>query len=91
MAKPLLTDDLIEKERRRRAALEEAIRQDMAKDETLAAKYDAEEARLAKESVYKSRRIENAKTQARGKKLNRWLLISWVVLIALIYYIIKWG
>lgn len=89
MPKPILTDDIVEKARRDREQLEKNIRHGIEKDEQLAAKYDAEEARLQKQAVYKSRRIENAKTKQRGKKLDRFLIISIFILLALIFWILS--
>jgi hypothetical protein len=89
MPKPLLTDDIVERARHDRERLEEKIRQGMQDDEQLVAKYDAEEARLQKQAVYKSRRIENAKTKARGRHLLRYLFILWAILIAMIIWILS--
>lgn len=89
MPKPILTDDIIEKARHDREQLEENIRRGMQEDKQLAAKYDAKEAQLQKQAVYKSRRIENEKTKQRGKKLDRFLIISIFILLALIFWILS--
>ncbi|HEY0221852.1 cell wall synthase accessory phosphoprotein MacP [Lactovum miscens] len=86
--KPLLTDDIVKEARLKRERLEENLRYDMEKDTELARKYDEEQRRLQKKSIYKSRRIENAKTQKRGKSLLKYLFILWAVLIAMIAWII---
>ena len=82
MAKPLLTDEVIEQARRDKERLEQQLRQEMENDPELAAKYDKIEQDLSKKSVYKSRRIEQAKQRKRGKTINKWLWI--VVLIVVI-------
>ncbi|MDR0298332.1 MAG: cell wall synthase accessory phosphoprotein MacP [Streptococcaceae bacterium] len=91
MAKPILTDEMIDDANRDRAALEADIRRGMQRDEALIKKYDEKERALAKNSTHKSRRIETAKSSIRGKKLTKYIIISWVILAAFIYYIIKWG
>ena len=90
MAKnPLLTDEIIEKARQDREKLEADIRKGMQADSKLVKKYDQLEAQQAKQAVYKSRRIENAKTQERGRHLLRYVLILWVILIAMIIWILS--
>jgi hypothetical protein len=86
--KPLLTDDIVEQARLKRARLEENLRKGMEEDSELSRKYDEEEKRLQKQAIYKSRRIENAKTQQRGKHLLKYLFILWGILIAMIAWII---
>ncbi|MDR0299646.1 MAG: cell wall synthase accessory phosphoprotein MacP [Streptococcaceae bacterium] len=86
--KPLLTDDIVDQARLKRARLEEDIRRGLEEDTELARKYDEEEKRLQKHAIYKSRRIENAKTQQRGRHLLRYLFILWAILIGMIAWII---
>ena len=86
--KPLLTDDIVERAQQNRERLEDDIRRGMQEDTELAAKYDEMERKQQKQSVYKSRRIENAKTKQRGRHLLKYLFILWAILIAMIIWII---
>ena len=86
--KPLLTDDIVDQARREREELEAKIQREMEENEELARKYDKLEAQQAKQSVYKSRRIETQKTQMRGRHLMKYLFILWAILILMIAWII---
>lgn len=83
MPKPILTDEIIEKAKRDKARIEEKLQREMENDQELAEKYDRMEKDLSKQSVYKSRRIENVKRQERGKILNKWLTIVTVIVVIL--------
>ncbi len=81
MPRPLLTDDIIEKAKQDKKALERRLQEELERDEEIAQKYDNIEKELSKNSVYKSRRIENAKAQKRGKTINKWLMMVGIVLV----------
>ncbi|PCS00470.1 hypothetical protein RT41_GL001357 [Lactococcus fujiensis JCM 16395] len=60
----------------------------MDNDEELSEKYDKIEKKLSKQSVYKSRRIENAKQKKRSKSINKWLLIViFIVIVLLVLFV----
>jgi Fe2+ transport system protein B len=82
MPKPLLTDDIIEKAAQERERLENNLRYELENDREISKKYDEIERKLSKNSVYKSRRIENARQKERSSLVNKWLLI--VILIVLV-------
>ena len=88
MPRPLLTDDIIEKAKQDKKALERRLQEELERDEEIAQKYDNIEKELSKNSVYKSRRIENAKAQKRGKTINKWLMIvvGIVLVLALAFF-----
>jgi Fe2+ transport system protein B len=83
MPRPLLTDEMIERAKRDRKNLERRLQQELEEDSEISEKYDNIERELSKNSVYKSRRIENAKVKKRGKTVNKWLLI--VVLVVAVF------
>ncbi|RZI49071.1 cell wall synthase accessory phosphoprotein MacP [Lactococcus kimchii] len=85
MPRPLLTDDIIEKAKQDKKNLEKRLQKELESDSEIAQKYDNIEKELSKNLVYKSRRIENAKAQKRGKLINKWLLI--VVLIVALFFV----
>jgi hypothetical protein len=87
--RPLLTDDIVDKAKRDREQLEEDIRRGMQEDTRLVRKYDEIERKQQKQAVYKSRRIENVKVKARGKKLNRYLVILIIILLLMIAWILS--
>jgi len=89
MPRPLLTDDIIEKAKQDKKALERRLQEELERDEEIAQKYDNIEKELSKNSVYKSRRIENAKAQKRGKPINKWLMIvvGIVLVLALAFFL----
>ncbi|KZK38013.1 cell wall synthase accessory phosphoprotein MacP [Lactococcus taiwanensis] len=89
MPRPLLTDDIIEKAKQDKKALERRLQEELERDEEIAQKYDNIEKELSKNSVYKSRRIENAKAQKRGKTINKWLMIvvGIVLVLALAFFL----
>ncbi|GBG97031.1 cell wall synthase accessory phosphoprotein MacP [Lactococcus termiticola] len=86
MPRPLLTDDIIEQAQREKLEAELRLRRELEEDEELAQKYDQKEEELAKQAVYKSRRIENVKVKERSKKLNKWLWI--ILLVALLLLVL---
>ena len=61
MPKPLLTDEVIEQANQEKKNLERRLQRELEEDTEIAEKYDSIEKKLSKNSVYKSRRIENAK------------------------------
>lgn len=69
MPKPLLTDEVIEQANQEKKNLERRLQRELEEDTEIAEKYDSIEKKLSKNSVYKSRRIENAKAQKEGKQL----------------------
>ena len=75
MPKPLLTDEVIEQAKQDKKNLERRLQRELEEDTEIAEKYDSIEKNLSKNAVYKSRRIENAKAQKRGKVINKWLFI----------------
>ncbi|MGM9885972.1 MAG: cell wall synthase accessory phosphoprotein MacP [Lactococcus sp.] len=85
MPRPILTDEIIEEARRNRKHLERHLQEEMEQDEELSEKYSKIEKDLSKKSVYKSRRIENAKQVERSKSVNKWLII--VALFALALFV----
>lgn len=89
MPRPLLTDDIIEKAKQDKKDLERRLQEELERDEEIAQKYDNIEKELSKNSVYKSRRIENAKAQKRGKTINKWLMIvvGIVLVLALAFFL----
>lgn len=89
MPRPILTDDIVDEARQKREQLEEDIRRGIKENPVISAKYDKEAKQLKKQAVYKSRRIENAKTKARGNKLNLYLVIAILILLALIFWILS--
>ena len=83
MPKPLLTDEVIEQAKREKKNLERRLQRELEEDTEIVKKYDSIEKQLSKNSVYKSRRIENAKAQKRGKVINKWLLIVTLIVVLL--------
>lgn len=89
MPRPLLTDDVIEQAEREKLEAELRLRRELEEDVELGEKYDQKEEELAKQAVYKSRRIENVKAKERGKKINKWLwLIVLVVVVLLVAFVL---
>ena len=82
MPRPILTDDIIEQAKRDRRRLERNLQRELESDQELAEKYDEIERELSKNSVYKSRRIENAKQKNRSKRVNKWLIIVLLIVLA---------
>lgn len=83
MPKPLLTDDIIEDAERKRRRLERNLKKELENDRELSEKYDKLEQDLTKNAVYKSRRIENAKQKERSSRVNKWLLITSLIVVAI--------
>ena len=83
MPKPLLTDDIIEDAKRKRRRLERILKEELEQDREISEKYDKLERDLSKNAVYKSRRIENAKQKKRSSRVNKWLLITSLVVIGI--------
>ena len=83
MSKPLLTDDIIEDAERKRRRLERSLKEELENDRELSEKYDRLERDLSKNSVYKRRRIENAKQKKRSSRVNKWLLITSLIVIGI--------
>ncbi|AYG00941.1 cell wall synthase accessory phosphoprotein MacP [Lactococcus allomyrinae] len=83
MPRPLLTDDIIEQAKQDKKRLDQKLQRELENDREIAEKYDNIERELSKNSVYKSRRIENAKVKKRGKIINKWLWIVTVIVILL--------
>ena len=84
MPKPLLTDEVIEQANQEKKNLERRLQRELEEDTEIAEKYDSIEKKLSKNSVYKSRRIENAKAQKRGKSINKWLFIVTLIVVLLV-------
>ena len=89
MPKPLLTDEVIEQAKQDKKNLERRLQRELEEDTEIAEKYDSIEKNLSKNAVYKSRRIENAKAQKRGKAINKWLFIVTLidVLLAVAFFL----
>lgn len=83
MPKPLLTDEVIEQAKQDKKNLERRLQRELEEDTEIAEKYDSIEKNLSKNAVYKSRRIENAKAQKRGKAINKWLFIVTLIVVLL--------
>lgn len=83
MPKPLLTDEVIEQAKQDKKNLERRLQRELEEDTEIAEKYDSIEKNLSKNAVYKSRRIENAKAQKRGKEINKWLFIVTLIVVLL--------
>lgn len=83
MPKPLLTDEVIEQAKQDKKNLERRLQREFEEDTEIAEKYDSIEKNLSKNAVYKSRRIENAKAQKRGKVINKWLFIVTLIVVLL--------
>lgn len=83
MPKPLLTDEVIEQAKQDKKNLERRLQRELEEDTEIAEKYDSIEKNLSKNAVYKSRRIENAKAQKRGKVINNWLFIVTLIVVLL--------
>ena len=84
MPKPLLTDEVIEQANQEKKNLERRLQRELEEDTEIAEKYDSIEKKLSKNSVYKSRRIENSKAQKRGKAINKWLFIVTLIVVLLV-------
>lgn len=84
MPKPLLTDEVIEQANQEKKNLERRLQRELEEDTEIAEKYDSIEKKLSKNSVYKSRRIESAKAQKRGKAINKWLFIVTLIVVLLV-------
>ena len=84
MPKPLLTDEVIEQANQEKKNLECRLQRELEEDTEIAEKYDSIEKKLSKNSVYKSRRIEHAKAQKRGKVINKWLFIVTLIVVLLV-------
>lgn len=83
MPKPLLTDEVIEQAKQDKKNLERRLQRELEEDTEIAEKYDSIEKNLSKNAVYKSRSIENAKAQKRGKAINKWLFIVTLIVVLL--------
>ncbi len=68
MPKPLLTDEMIQQAAREKERLEREIAQARQDDTQLIKQFAPQKAKLEKNSVYKSRRIESQKEKSGGKK-----------------------
>lgn len=84
MPRPILTDEMIEEAKHNKRRLEQNLKMEMENDEVLAKKYEKIEKDLSKQTVYKSRRIENAKQVKRSKSINKWLMIVVFIVIILL-------
>lgn len=85
MAKPLLTDEIIENAKRN-----QALDSDDSYSQDTQIYLDMDDIVYEKGYTYKSRRIENAKRNAFQSKLNKILLIVIVLLALLIFAIFTW-
>ncbi|MCL2676543.1 MAG: cell wall synthase accessory phosphoprotein MacP [Streptococcaceae bacterium] len=88
MARPILTDDMVQHAREDRENLEKRIQDEMENDQELSEKYAKKEKERSKKTVYKSRRIENAKIKERDKVVNRLLfaIITIVVFLLVLFF-----
>jgi hypothetical protein len=81
MPKPLLTDDIIAQAAREKKRLEQEIAQARQDDTQLIKKFAPEKAKLAKNQIYKSRRIEAQKREERGRKITKYIVILLILLM----------
>lgn len=89
MPKPLLTDEMIQQAAREKERLEREIAQARQDDTQLIKQFAPQKAQLEKNSVYKSRRIESQKREARGKKITKSIVILVVLLIIITVIVFK--
>ncbi len=71
MPKPLLTDEMIQQAAREKERLEREIAQARQDDTQLIKQFAPQKAKLEKNSVYKSRRIESQKKRTAGEKNHK--------------------
>lgn len=89
MPRPLLTDDVIEEARREKKDLDRRLMAELEADEEISSKYEKIERKQAKNAVYKSRRIENAKAKDRSHKINKYL--TWTIILVIILFVAFFG
>lgn len=89
MPKPLLTDEMIRQAKRDKARLEAEIAQARQDDTQLIKQFAPQKAKLEKNQIYKSRRIEAQKREARGKKITKYIVILVVLLIIITIIVFK--
>ena len=89
MPKPLLTDEMIQQAAREKERLEREIAQARQDDTQLIKQFAPQKAKLEKNSVCKSRRIESQKREERGKKITKYIVILVVLLIIITVIVFK--
>lgn len=89
MPKPLLTDEMIRQAKRDKSRLEAEIAQARQDDTQLIKQFAPQKAKLEKNQIYKSRRIEAQKREARGKKITKYIVILVVLLIIITIIVFK--
>lgn len=89
MPKPLLTDEMIRQAKRDKARLEAEIAQARQDDTQLIKQFASQKAALEKNQIYKSRRIETQKRDARGKKMTKYIVLLVVLLIVITIIVFK--
>lgn len=89
MPRPLLTDDIIKQAEREKERLEQEIAQARQDDTQLIKKFAPEKAKMEKNQIYKSRRIESQKRDERGKKITKYIVILLVLLIIVTIIVFK--
>lgn len=89
MTKPLLTDEIIKDAKQNKQRLEQEFERAKQDDTQLIKKFSSEKTKLAKNQVYKSRRIETQKREERGKKITRSIVILGILLIIVIIIVFK--
>jgi hypothetical protein len=81
MPKPLLTDEIIRQAEREKKQLEREIAQARQDDTQLIKKFASQKAKMEKNQIYKSRRIESQKRDERGKKITKYIVILVILLL----------
>ncbi|GAB2020963.1 cell wall synthase accessory phosphoprotein MacP [Pseudolactococcus yaeyamensis] len=89
MPKPLLTDEMIQQAAREKERLEREIAQARQDDTQLIKKFAPQKAQMAKNQVYKSRRIESQKREERGKKITKYIVILLILLVIITVVVFK--
>lgn len=89
MPKPLLTDEIIRAAKQNKKRLEQEFAQAKQDDTQLIKKFSSDKKKLAKNQVYKSRRIETQKREERGKKITKSIIILLILLIIVMIVVFK--
>lgn len=89
MPKPLLTDEVIRAAKQNKKRLEQEFEKAKQDDTQLIKKFSSEKNQLAKNQVYKSRRIETQKQEERGKKITKSIIILIILLIIVTVIVFK--
>lgn len=89
MPKPLLTDEVIRAAKQNKKRLEQEFAKAKQDDTQLIKKFSSEKNKLAKNQVYKSRRIETQKREERGKKITKSIIILIILLIIVTVIVFK--